>query len=314
VKVIAIVGLGFIGGSIGLTLRKSAEAIEIVGHDRDPSQARRARRLGAVHRAEWNLIHACDGADVVILALPPEAIRDTLEAVAADLQPGCLVTDTATIKGEVLGWAEELLPGHAAFVGGDPVVQTPGLGLDSASADVFQGALYCLTPGTNVPPRFVEDAVDLVRLLGAEPFFLDAEEHDGLRAAVDHLPTLLAAVLLREVSRSPSSTEMERLMGPVLAQASASVREQATTYPSLCLYNAAAISHWSRVMRDGLEELERLVTSRDQEKLAALFQEVVEAEGTELRARLPETGLWRQWLGLADRGTGRTPEAGAGTP
>lgn len=272
--------------------------MEIVGHDREPSQARQARRLGAIDRAEWNLIRACEGADVVVLALPPEGIRDTLEALAAELKPGCLVSDTATVKGAVLRWAEELLPSQVTFVGGDPVIQSPGSGLDGARADLFQGRLYCLTPTANIPPAAVQQAAELVRLLGAEPYFLDADEHDGLRAAVEHLPALLTALLLREVARSPAPRELGRLRGQLLIQASTLMSAEVSTYRAVCLTNASAISHWSRIMRRGLSELEGLMEAGDEEGLAALFGEALSTEGAEPTAASPNPSLWRQWLGI----------------
>ncbi len=295
---ITIVGLGLIGGSMGLALRGTGGGIQVVGHDREPLQARQARRLGAIDRAEWNLIRACEEADVVVLALPADGLRDTLEAVAADLKPGCLVTDTVTVKGTVLRWAEELLPPQVAFVGGDPVIQSPGQGLDGARADLFQGQLYCLTPGVNVPPAAVQQAAELVRLLGAEPYFLDAEEHDGLRAAVEHLPALLTVLLLREVARSPAPREMKRLRGQLLIQASALMSGEAITYRTLCLANSSAISHWSRAMRRGLRKLEELIEARDEERLTALFEEALRVEGAEPITELPNPSLWRQWLGI----------------
>jgi prephenate dehydrogenase len=312
VGVITIVGLGFVGGSVGLALRQSGGGMQIVGHDREPSQARQARRLGAIDRAEWNLIHACEGADVVVLALPPGGLRDTLEVMAADLKPGCLVTDTATIKGAVLRWAEELLPPQVAFVGGDPVIQSPGQGLDGARADLFQGQLYCLTPGANVPPSAVQQAVNLVRLLGAEPYFLDADEHDGLRAAVEHLPALLTALLLREVARSPAPREMRHLRGQLLMQASALMNREAATYHALCLNNSFAISHWSRAMRRVLRELEQLVEARDRDKLMTLFEEALRVDDAGPSTELPNPSLWRQWLGMEGWRKSTTSEADEG--
>lgn len=295
---ITIVGLGFIGGSIGLALRESDKGLWIVGHDREPSRARRARGLGAIDRAEWNLIRACEGADVVVLALPPEGLRDTLEAIAADLKPGCLVTDTATVKGAVMRWAEELLPPQVAFVGGDPIVQSPGQGLEEARADLFQGQLYCLTPAVNVPPEAVQQAVELVQLLGAEPYFLGAEEHDGLRAAVEHLPAMLTTLLLREVERSPAPKEMKRLRGQLLSQASTLMSSDPVTYRVLCLANPSAISRWSRVMRGALRELERLIEERDEKGLEELFEDVLGAEEVEPKEELPRPSPWGRLLGM----------------
>ena len=299
---IAIVGLGFIGGSIGLALRQAGGEVRIIGHDRDPSQAKQAQKMGAVDDVRWNLIRACEEADMIVLALPPEGLRATLEAVAADLKPGCLVTDTATVKAEVLHWAEELLPPHVAFVGGDPIVQTPGSGLDGARADLFQGQLYCLSPAPNAPSAAVQLMVDWVGRLGAYPYFLDAEEHDGLRAAVDHLPALLTTVLLGEVARSPAPREMKRLRGQVLTQIMALMGDEAGTYRTLCLTNASAIAHWLQTMRDRLGELQQLIQAADAEGLTRLFEQALGGEEPEPTAReLPRPSMWGQWFGVPQR-------------
>ena len=296
-RVIAIVGLGFIGGSIGLALQQQGRGMVIIGHDRDPSRARQARHLGAIDRTEWNLIRACEGADVVVLALPPDGLRNTLEAIAADLRSGCLITDTATVKGTVLRWAEELLPPHAAFVGGDPIVRSFGQGLDAARSDLFRDQLYCLTPAASASPAAVQQSVEFVRLLGARPYFVDAEEHDGIRAAVEHLPAMLMTLLGREVDRSPAAHEMRQMKGQLLAQAESLISEEAALYRTLCLTNPSAIGHWSRVMRRGLRELERRMEARDEEKLTAVFEKAPRGEPPEPAATLP-TPLWRQWLGI----------------
>jgi len=296
--VIAIVGLGFIGGSIGLTLRQQGRPIRIIGHDRDPARGKQARQLGAIDRAEWNLLRACEEADIVILALPPDGIRDTLRALTAKLKPGCLVTDTATVKGVVLRWAEELLPPQVAFVGGDPIVRSPGHGLEQARADLFQDQIYCLTPASDVPPAAVHQATELVQSLGAQPYFLDADEHDGLRAAVEHLPALLIALLLREAAHSPTAQEMGRLTGQLLIGASSLMSEETATYRALCLANSSAIIRWSRIIRRRLLELEQLIEAHDEEGLTALFEEAFGVKDAEAEPEQPHPSLWRQWLGL----------------
>ena len=107
---VAIVGTGCIGTSIGLALSQSDQPFYIVGHDKDLSHAKTARKLKAVDKTDWNLIGACEGADVIVLAIPMNGIEDTLRAVAPHLKEGCVVTDTATLKGQVVTWAEEILP------------------------------------------------------------------------------------------------------------------------------------------------------------------------------------------------------------
>jgi prephenate dehydrogenase len=217
---IAIIGLGAIGSSIGLALRQANERKEgaplefrLVGHDKNPEASRQAHKAGAVQKTEWNLISACEGADVVILALPLIAIRDTLKAITPYLRADCLLTDTATVKGAVLQWASEILPETVHFVGGNPIVATVASGIAGAKADLFQGAHWCLTSTTRSAPAAIERVTEIITRTGAKPYFVDAVEHDGLLAATDHLPLVLAATLLQQLAASPSFREMSKVGG-----------------------------------------------------------------------------------------------------
>ncbi len=124
---ISIIGLGLIGASAGLALRRHADKVTVVGHDRDTGVAGRAKSAGAVERTEWNLINAASQADRILLALPANEIRETLKVIAGDLRAGCLILDTADVKAPVLQWAAELLPAEVGFVGGHPIVLTESL-------------------------------------------------------------------------------------------------------------------------------------------------------------------------------------------
>ncbi len=170
---ITIVGLGLIGTSLGLALQRVKTNFVIVGHDREHEIAKQAATLGAIDRAEWNLISAVEDADLIFLAIPVSGIRGTFEAIAKDLKPGALVTDTASIKQQVMAWARELLPEHVSFVGGDPIVKRAGHGQAEASADLFQGTPYCIVPAMNADGESVRTFVQLISSLGAEPYFVD---------------------------------------------------------------------------------------------------------------------------------------------
>lgn len=192
---ISIIGLGLIGGSIGLALKKSKLDLEIVGHDKDLGVAGRALKRGAVDKTEWNLISACDRASLIVLAMPLDGIRDTLEALRSHLTPGTLITDTAMTKVPVLEWANAL-PHGVEFVGGNPVIhprrEISGQGIDAADATLFQDATYCLIPSTLASAQAIDVVSGFVSILGAKPYFIEAAEHDGLMAGVHHLPALLA--------------------------------------------------------------------------------------------------------------------------
>ncbi len=210
---VAIVGLGLIGASAGLALRRYQDKVTVIGHDSNPDLAGKAKKTGAVDRTEWNLINTVSSADRVILALPLSEIRATLDAIKQDLRPGCIVVDTADVKAPVMQWASELLPAGVHFVGGHPIILSESIEPEGARADLFSEKLFCLTPGPSTDGTAVQLASDVAEALGAKPFFLNAEEHDGLAAAVEQMPSLLAAALLSVTSGSPGWNDMRKLAG-----------------------------------------------------------------------------------------------------
>jgi prephenate dehydrogenase len=276
---ITIVGLGLIGGSLGLALQRVKTNFEIMGHDLDHALAGRAQKLGAVDKAHWNLVSACEGADLVFIATPVMAIKETLTAVAPYLKPGCLVTDTATTKEQVMRWAEEILPDTVNFVGGDPMVSKEGTGTYAASADLFTGALYCLIPLPNTEPEAVRLLSDLVSLIGARPYFIEAAEHDGLVAGIDHLPFILATALLNVTSHSPSWREMQRMASYTFREATHFASDDPHTYRDICLTNRQSIVRWIDACRESLREVRGLVAAEDGEGLEGLFTEMLTMRG-----------------------------------
>jgi prephenate dehydrogenase len=316
---ITIVGLGLIGGSIGLALRQTGNDYEVVGHDREHAVASKARKLGVVSKAEWNLISACEEADLIVIATPVMAIKETLTAIASYLKPGCLITDTASIKGPVMAWAKEILPDTVNFVGGDPIISreastggSPPTGIEGARADLFHGGLYCLTPSPEAAPQAVQLATDLVQLLGARPFFLDAAEHDGLVAGVDHLPFVLSAALLETTTQNPAWREMRKLAGDAFQSATHFSSSDAATYRDACLTNGENIVRWIDACLARLEELREVIAAQETEKLERTFEEAVsvrdrwlreKAEGRwelteETPALPPQQGFLRRLIGL----------------
>ncbi|NIO72551.1 MAG: prephenate dehydrogenase/arogenate dehydrogenase family protein [Anaerolineae bacterium] len=290
---ITIVGLGLIGGSIGLALRQAGNDYEVVGHDREHAVAGQARKLGAVSKTEWNLISACEGADLIIIATPVVAIKETLTAIAPYLKPGCLVTDTGSIKGPVVAWAKGILPDTVNFVGGNPIISQEGslpTGIEGARADLFQGGLYCLTPLPEAAPQAVQLATDLVHLLGAKPFFLDAAEHDGLVAGVDHLPFVLSAALLGTTVQSPAWREMRKLAGDAFQSVTRFSSGDAATYRDACLTNGENIVRWIDACLARLEELREVIAAQEAEKLEKTFEEAMSVRDRWLRDKAD--GRW----------------------
>jgi len=220
---VTIVGTGVIGTSLGLALKQLEDSPRVLAHDKELSNAQEAVKAGAFDKAEWNLVSACEKADMIILAIPLDGIRPTLKAIAGDLKQGVVITDTCRSKASVLACADELLPDHAHFVGGNPIVNTAASGHKHARVNLFKDRLYCVTPALKADEAAVQLVVDVVNIVGAQPFFLDAVEHDGLMTAVEHLPTALGITLVSTLSNQNSWQEIRKVAGPLFEQITSSV-------------------------------------------------------------------------------------------
>ena len=276
---ITIVGAGVIGTSLGLAFKQDKDPPRLLAHDKDLDRAKAAVKLGAFDKAEWNLINACEPADLIILAMPLSGIHPTLTAIAPYLKPGAVISDTARSKAPVLAWAAELLPAHAHFVGGDPLVQPAGSGQAHASAQLFRHRLYCLTPAPTADETAVQFMVGIVGMLGAKPFFLDASEHDGLVAAVDTLPRVLGVALLRTVADQPAWREMRKLAGSLFEQTSSGAGDDPDSLQEELLAQRHTLIHWLDRYLAQLQELRTLLVESDPSKetlIQKLDQAIVE--------------------------------------
>ena len=281
---ITIVGTGCIGASIGLALRQATQPLLIVGHDRESKNASAAQKMKAVDRTDWNLINACERADLVVLALPLNAIEATLKAIGPYLKEGCVVTDTANLKQQVLEWADHLLPEAVNFVGGDPLVAA-GAGPAEARADLFQGSLYCVMPSPRAHPDAVSLVSSLVALLGARPFYLDAAEHDGLTAGTAQVPQVVALALWRCVLANAAWRDMRKMAGGSFDVISALMGEDADTLAGGLLSNRTHVLSWLDATVDQLRGLRQLLADGTPEALGKTSEEAIEARRQWLRDR-----------------------------
>lgn len=209
---ITIIGMGVIGTSLGLALRSTdTKNLRVIGSDVDRGNANKAQSMGAVDRTEGNLVGAVEGAQVVIIATPVRAIKQVMEIIGPYLEEGCLVTDTGSSKALVMEWAEQYLPRHSNFVGGNPIVSLEGSGPKVADGHIFDNRPYCLVPSTSAHKDSVRTMVDIVRSIGGNEIFLDSVEHDSLVAAVYHLPLILSTALVGCTSKSPSWDDIARI-------------------------------------------------------------------------------------------------------
>jgi len=193
---LAVVGTGLIGASAGLAARR-AGIEQVAGWDEDPAALEVAAERGAVEPA-GSLAEALREAEIALVAVPvavlPAVVHDILESAPG----GCTVTDVGSTKGSVCAAAGD----DPRFVGGHPICGAEARGPGRASADLFEGATWFLTPLAATEPERYRAAHALVAALGARPVAIDPAAHDRLVAVTSHLPHALANVLLNQAGGS----------------------------------------------------------------------------------------------------------------
>ncbi|HWP85925.1 MAG TPA: prephenate dehydrogenase/arogenate dehydrogenase family protein, partial [Terriglobia bacterium] len=176
---ITICGVGLIGGSLGLALKKAGFPGKIVGHGR-PATLEKAMARGAIDSGTPVLAEAVADADVVYLATPILNILETMEKLPPLVKPDAFITDAGSTKAVICEKGQALFPHRPGFVGGHPMAGKETTGIDSAEADLFQGARYALTPYSrhHLDPPVVREFTSWLDRIGARVMILDAELHD----------------------------------------------------------------------------------------------------------------------------------------
>ena len=193
---IAILGVGLIGGSIGLAAKEHVDEAEVVGFGRSPERLEHARELGAIDVAAGSLEEALDGAGACFACGPVGALQEQVEGGLTAAGEDCVVSDVGSTKRQLVeAVADE------RFIGGHPIAGAETAGVEHARADLFQGAVWYLTPTERSSGLLYERLHRLAVSLGAHPVAIDAETHDRLLATVSHLPHVLANVLVSQAAR-----------------------------------------------------------------------------------------------------------------
>jgi prephenate dehydrogenase len=198
IRQITIIGTGLIGGSFALALRRRRFAGRIVGCDREAA-LQRAKMCGVNDNGFSEPIDAVRGSQLVVLATPVLAIVDLIGRLGPSLPSGTLLTDVGSTKVAVVQRAQEVFGKNARhrFLAGHPMAGKENSGVDFADAELFQNAVWFLTPlpGQNVHQGIFAEFVGWIDQIGARVAMLPPEDHDRLCAWISHVPQMISTAL-----------------------------------------------------------------------------------------------------------------------
>lgn len=203
-KKVVVFGVGLIGGSFSLALKKAGVAGQIVGVGRTQVSLDRALELGIIDVASTSVEDAVTGADLVLIAAPVAQTGAILMHIAPHLQPGAIVTDAGSTKGNVVREARAALGGKInQFVPGHPIAGSERNGPDAALVDLYRGKKVVITALPENADADVAAVATAWEATGAIIHRLSVEDHDAVFASVSHLPHLLAFALVDDIASKP---------------------------------------------------------------------------------------------------------------
>lgn len=214
VNSVAILGLGLMGGSLGLALKRAIPGLVVHGHTRSAERGRCAVERGAVDHFHADAAASVADAEVVVLCAPILAIPAQLASVRDALKNGAVITDVGSTKTEIQRQCRDLLAGRSAvFVGSHPIAGSEQQGMEAAKVDLYRKAMVVITPDPGTPRAAVATVESLWKLAGAVVSTMSPEAHDRILALTSHVPHIMASLLAATVGRPGLTPDLPAYCG-----------------------------------------------------------------------------------------------------
>lgn len=277
---VAVLGLGRIGTSVALALKRYNErkearhVFEVTGADLRTGVREDAAKVG-IEKAERDLFTAAAKRDIVVLALPLAEIQDAYKVISSELRPGAVVLDMSLLKQQSLEWAGKYLSKETHMVGMTPIINPKYLhdGLDDtlhAAADLFDKGSMLVMPTPRSAKEAVELATDFASILGATPHFYDPAEHDGIIALTEGLPALIGLASFYMASQASGWSDVQRVTNPAFGRLTHHLFD---THPDdlrdLLLENRDVLVHRTDELISTLQGLRNVLAQNDRDALEA---------------------------------------------
>ena len=290
---VCIIGLGLIGGSIGLAIKRSNISNQITGYARSNSTLERAIELGLVDSVKDNLKDAVNNSDLVILATPLSTFRELVEEMSPFLKKGCIITDTGSAKLTVIEDLKDILPNGVEFVPGHPIAGTEESGPDAGFAELFDNRWCILTPTEDNS----SNAVDLVKgfweSIGSKVEIMDPMHHDKVLAITSHIPHLIAFNIVGTANNLANVTEKE-----VVKYSAGGFRDftriaasDPKMWSDIFTYNSDAVLEMLDLFSNDLAKLKAAVIKKDSDLLFSNFEKTREVRKNIIDAGQEESNV-----------------------
>jgi prephenate dehydrogenase len=195
----SIIGVGLLGASFALALRKKGLCKTICGYGRKEDNLKRAKESGVIDDYSLDVCRACEDSDLILLSTPVGAFREIAERIKVAIKKGALITDVGSVKGRLVYELESLMPDGAYYIGSHPIAGSDKSGIDDARADLFSNARCIVTPTEKSDESAKEKIISIWEAVGAKIEVMDPFAHDEIYAAVSHFPHIIAYAIVNTI-------------------------------------------------------------------------------------------------------------------
>lgn len=286
-KKIVIFGVGLIGGSVALALKKLPNPPIIIGVGRSTQSLQEALALGIIDQAETTIATALENADLILIAAPVAQTPAILKSILPHLAANTVITDAGSTKSDVMAYAKAELGEHFhQFVGGHPIAGAEKSGPGAATADLYLGKNVILTPASMTNPGAVEKVALLWQTCGALVSNMRPEEHDSVFAAVSHLPHLLAFALVEDLAKRDNAEILFKFAASGFRDFTRIAGSHPEMWRDIALANRQALLQELNIYQQAVSEMTALLENSDHEGLFALFEHASHARNAWAKSKI----------------------------
>lgn len=267
---ITILGIGLLGASFALALKKNRLCSTITGYGRNRENLLEAKERNIIDSFETDPAAACREADLIMLSTPVGSFIELTKAISPALKKGAVLTDVGSVKGALAREIEKIIPKDVHYIGGHPIAGSDRSGIASANPELFRDAKCIITPTENSDPAALKKIQDIWKALGSDVLTLSPEEHDRVYAAVSHLPHLIAYALVNTVADMDKSYLDFSGKGFMDATRIASSSEE--LWNDICLLNRDNLVEALAVFKKNLDMLDQYLKTGNSDLLKAEFR------------------------------------------
>ena len=272
-KKIALVGVGLLGGSLGMAIKRRHLAGRVEGFVRRETSIVECEELGAVDQAGLDLLRAVDQADMIVLCTPISQMGELAGKMRPALKPGAIVTDVGSVKASIVQELEPLVAEAGAhFIGSHPMAGAEKTGISAARADLFSGAVCAITPTAQSKPELVRQLEEFWKAVGAIPLILTPEIHDDLVSRSSHLPHVTAAELANYVLSPIHPKEQVMLCANGFRDTTRIASGSPEMWRDICLANRKNLGRVLGVFIEDLQEFQLALENEDVKAVEEFFE------------------------------------------